>query len=97
MRIIVVTGLTVYTESPLPSEPVVNVNITATTSNTFISLDGGTGEDAIAVNHVNGNNVLNGSTGSSFRGTGPLVRVSALRSFRPLRLHPSQAPSLRRA
>jgi hypothetical protein len=43
-----------------------NVNITATTPNTFISLDGGTGEDAIAVNHVNGNNVLNGSTGSSF-------------------------------
>ncbi len=43
-----------------------NVNVTATAPNTFISLDGGTGEDAIAVNHVNGNNVLNGSTGSSF-------------------------------
>ncbi len=43
-----------------------NVNITATAPNVFISLDGGTGEDAIAVNLVNGNNVLNGSTGSSF-------------------------------
>ena len=32
----------------------------------FISLDGGTGEDAINVSNVNGNNVLNGSTGSSF-------------------------------
>ncbi len=43
-----------------------NVNITATAPNVFISLDGGTGEDAIAVNLLNGNNVLNGSTGSSF-------------------------------
>jgi Ca2+-binding RTX toxin-like protein len=43
-----------------------NLNITATAPNTFISLDGGSGEDAIAVNQVNGNNVLNGSTGSSF-------------------------------
>jgi hypothetical protein len=43
-----------------------DVNVTASTPNVFISLDGGTGEDAIAVNHVNGNNVLNGSTGSSF-------------------------------
>jgi Ca2+-binding RTX toxin-like protein len=43
-----------------------NLNITAETPNAFISLDGGSGEDAIAVNQVNGNNVLNGSTGSSF-------------------------------
>jgi hypothetical protein len=43
-----------------------NINVTATVPNTFISLDGGGGEDAIAVNQVNGNNVLNGSTGSSF-------------------------------
>jgi serralysin len=43
-----------------------NLNVTATAPNTFISLDGGSGEDAIAVNQVNGNNVLNGSTGSSF-------------------------------
>jgi Ca2+-binding RTX toxin-like protein len=43
-----------------------NINITAQTPNVFISTDGGSGEDAIAVNGVNGNNVLNGSTGSSF-------------------------------
>ena len=43
-----------------------NINITAETPNVFISADGGSGEDAIAVNHANGNNVLNGSTGSSF-------------------------------
>ena len=43
-----------------------NINVTAKTPNSFISLDGGSGEDAIAVNQVNGNNVLNGSTGSSF-------------------------------
>jgi hypothetical protein len=43
-----------------------NINITAQTPNVFISLDGGSGEDAIAVNQANGNNVLNGSTGSSF-------------------------------
>jgi RTX calcium-binding nonapeptide repeat (4 copies) len=38
----------------------------ATAPNVFISLDGGSGEDAIAVNQMNGNNVLNGSAGSSF-------------------------------
>jgi Ca2+-binding RTX toxin-like protein len=43
-----------------------NINITAATPNVFISLDGGSGEDAISVSQVNGNNVLNGSTGSSF-------------------------------
>jgi Ca2+-binding RTX toxin-like protein len=43
-----------------------NINITAETPNVFISADGGSGEDAIAVNSMNGNNVLNGSTGSSF-------------------------------
>jgi hypothetical protein len=43
-----------------------NINITAKVANVFISTDGGTGEDAIAVNGVNGNNVLNGSNGSSF-------------------------------
>jgi len=43
-----------------------NINITAETPNSFIGLDGGTGEDAIDVSHANGNNVLNGSTGSSF-------------------------------
>jgi Ca2+-binding RTX toxin-like protein len=43
-----------------------NINVTASAPNVFISLDGGSGEDAIAVNQVNGNNVLNGSTGSSF-------------------------------
>jgi Ca2+-binding RTX toxin-like protein len=43
-----------------------NINVTATAPNVFISLDGGSGEDAIAVNQMNGNNVLNGSTGSSF-------------------------------
>ena len=43
-----------------------NLNITAVTPNSFISLDGGTGEDAVNVSRVNGNNVLNGSTGSSF-------------------------------
>jgi Ca2+-binding RTX toxin-like protein len=43
-----------------------NVNVTATTPNVFISLNGSSGEDAISVAEVNGNNVLNGSTGSSF-------------------------------
>jgi Ca2+-binding RTX toxin-like protein len=43
-----------------------NINVTATKPNVFISVDGGSGEDAIAVNLANGNNVLNGSTGSSF-------------------------------
>jgi Ca2+-binding RTX toxin-like protein len=43
-----------------------NLNINAATPNVFISLDGGSGEDAISVSQVNGNNVLNGSTGSSF-------------------------------
>ena len=43
-----------------------NIDVTATEPNVFISLDGSSGEDAIAVNQVNGNNVLNGSTGSSF-------------------------------
>jgi Ca2+-binding RTX toxin-like protein len=43
-----------------------NLNVTGETPNVFISLDGGSGEDAISVAQVNGNNVLNGSTGSSF-------------------------------
>ena len=57
-----VTGLT----SELIAVTTDSINITATAPNVFISLDGGSGEDAIAVNRANGNNVLNGSTGSSF-------------------------------
>lgn len=43
-----------------------NINVTSNIPNIFISLDGGTGEDAINASVANGNNVLNGSTGSSF-------------------------------
>ena len=41
-----------------------NLNITALVPNSFIH--SGAGEDAIDVSHVNGNNVLDGSTGSNF-------------------------------
>jgi hypothetical protein len=41
-----------------------NLNITATTPNVFIH--SGSGNDALNVSQVNGNNVLDGSTGSNF-------------------------------
>ena len=41
-----------------------NLNITATSPNSFIHT--GSGTDAIDVSHVNGNNVLDGGTGSNF-------------------------------
>jgi Ca2+-binding RTX toxin-like protein len=41
-----------------------NLNVTATVPNVFIHT--GSGEDAIDVSHANGNNVLDGSTGSNF-------------------------------
>jgi Ca2+-binding RTX toxin-like protein len=41
-----------------------NLNVTSNVSNVFIHT--GSGEDAIDVSHANGNNVLDGSTGSNF-------------------------------
>jgi hypothetical protein len=41
-----------------------NLNVTANVPNVFIHT--GSGEDAINVSHANGNNVLDGSTGSNF-------------------------------
>jgi Ca2+-binding RTX toxin-like protein len=41
-----------------------NLNVTANVPNVFIHT--GSGEDAIDVSHANGNNVLDGSTGSNF-------------------------------
>ena len=41
-----------------------NINVTADVPNVFIHT--GSGEDAINVSHANGNNVLDGSTGSNF-------------------------------
>ena len=41
-----------------------NLNVTATVPNVFIHT--GSGEDALDVSHANGNNVLDGSTGSNF-------------------------------
>ena len=41
-----------------------NISVTTNVPNVFI--DTGSGEDAIDVSHANGNNVLDGSTGSNF-------------------------------